>query len=524
MELQTVATLIREGTKILSHFLQSYAGRQPQSVTEILKDTETHDLTETHEKESQRVTTDETIQYQKRQLVKELTLLEGHLQEGCAINGKACDCCLVPRTRIYGNPMPVSIETPPNRVITHQGVMHPVIETFEREYQGDLNELSVGYTSFPLLLTPEHPVLVARNVRRRQRDIWRKAGISEKGLQWLSAEDVTNRDFMVFPRLKGIKDRDDISIQMAELLGWYVAEGSIAGTRVTFSLSKKEIGNIARVKELISNLFGVEPKCYEKPTAIHICYTKREKIAIFKEFGVGARQKHLPLWFFYLPFAKQKAFIMAAIAGDGSQQKYQYVYTTTSEVLIYQFRLLLFRMGILHSLSTRAIGDSFINGRRILPNGPRYDIFIAGDAARSLGLICGQRTSGNHGWISDNYAFLPVKNNRKVPYTGKVFNIAVDGDESYVTAHGAIHNCEKHPIKIEGLAQEAAGMTPEPVFRKLAKWTQEISPITTEAAAASGKYAEKYPELAIEARTFRKALMPGKPVEKEVENEVPAAE
>lgn len=40
-----------------------------------------------------RVTTEETIAYQRRELGKELLLLEKHLQQGCKIGGKACDCC-----------------------------------------------------------------------------------------------------------------------------------------------------------------------------------------------------------------------------------------------------------------------------------------------------------------------------------------------------------------------------------------------------------------------------------------------
>lgn len=487
--------LIREGGSLISGIMRA----QPRHKLEIAGSIPAP--------ATKKVTTEETIRYQRREIGKELLLLEKHMQQGCKIEGKACDCCLVPGTKIYGNPMPVSIEAPLGHVITHQGVVRPITATFERDYCGDLNELSVGYTSFPLLLTPEHPVLIAQNVRESQRDIWRKNGISEDNLQWVPAEKLTDRDFMVFPRFRGIKDRPDISLQMAELLGWYVAEGSITGNRVTFSLDKGETTNIARVKELIRNLFGVEPKWYEKPTVLHICYTEKAKIGIFKDFGIGACRKQLPPWFFYLPFAKQQAFIMAAIAGDGSRQRYQFVYTTTSEALIYQLRLLLFRIGIIHSLSTRSIGENFINGRRISPNGPRYDIFIAGDAARSLGLSCGQRTSGNHGWISENYAFLPIKKNRRVSYTGKVFNIAVDSDESYVTAHGAIHNCEKHPIALEGLAQEALGMTADPIFEDVVEWAREITPITTEAASASGKFDKDYPRLAVTARRLRKSVM-----------------
>lgn len=78
--------------------------------------------------------------------------------------------------------------------------------------------------------------------------------------------------------------------------------------------------------------------------------------------------------------------------------------------------------------------------------------------------------------------------------------------------------CEKHPMKIEGLALEAAGMSSDPVFTKIADWAQNISPITTEEAAGSGRHAEDYPRLAIEARELRKAIMPAPTQVKEVAN------
>ena len=67
--------------------------------------------------------------------------------------------------------------------------------------------------------------------------------------------------------------------------------------------------------------------------------------------------------------------------------------------------------------------------------------------------------------------------------------------------------CEKHPLKIEGLAQEAAGISTDRVFKDLAAWIHDIAPKTTEEASASGQYDAQYPDLAIKARDFRKALM-----------------
>ncbi len=68
--------------------------------------------------------------------------------------------------------------------------------------------------------------------------------------------------------------------------------------------------------------------------------------------------------------------------------------------------------------------------------------------------------------------------------------------------------CEKHPLKIEGLAQETAGMSTDPVYGELAGWIRQIAPMTSEEASASGNYDNEYPRLAMKAREFRKAIMP----------------
>ncbi len=67
--------------------------------------------------------------------------------------------------------------------------------------------------------------------------------------------------------------------------------------------------------------------------------------------------------------------------------------------------------------------------------------------------------------------------------------------------------CEKHPLAIEALAQEALGMTGDPVFNEVARWAKEIAPDTTESASASGKFDEQYPQMAVEARELRKMVM-----------------
>ena len=67
--------------------------------------------------------------------------------------------------------------------------------------------------------------------------------------------------------------------------------------------------------------------------------------------------------------------------------------------------------------------------------------------------------------------------------------------------------CTKHPMAIEALAEEALGMTGNSQYSDITAWSRRVTPMTTTAASASGDYDELYPQLAQEARVFRKHLM-----------------
>ncbi len=75
-----------------------------------------------------------------------------------------------------------------------------------------------------------------------------------------------------------------------------------------------------------------------------------------------------------------------------------------------------------------------------------------------------------------------------------------------------IHNracdcCEKHPEVIEALAEETYGMTGDPVYQDIIKWSAELKPRTTASASESGKFDSEYADYAQKGRLLRKQLM-----------------
>ncbi len=477
----------------------------------------------------------DTLLYQLNHLVAVLSQLEIHLSEGCKIMGVPCDCCLVPGTVIYSNPNITSIEEPSStQVLTHRGRKQSITQHFEREYKGPIQEINFGYTNIPLRVTPEHPILVAKDVRRRQKDRWRKSGIEDSQLQWVEAKYLGNRDFIAFPRtINGTKE-SEVSLDMAELLGWYIAEGSKTENRITFSLGKHETASIEHLNRLIRRVLGKEPKIYIKPTVVHICFTDKEQTKFFEQFGNGARRKHLSSLIFSLSEERKIAFLKGLISGDGHIAKFSIVYTTTSKELAYGLRRLFFNLGLLHSLEEREINKTTINGREIHPNGPRYDIRLAGDSARALAdktgidYAGGKRTVGNHGWVTAKYVYLPVNSNREIPYDGKVYNLAVEKDESYLTVHGALHNCAKHALQARTFAMETISIAarmgkPTAIYNEIATWTPTIEAIDTPEKVESGDYDETYRKESGTASQFRKTVQ-SMIVELKGDNDCPGCE
>lgn len=447
--------------------------------------------------------------------VGELGELEKHFNEHCQIAGKSCPCCVAYDTEVLTPTGAVRqrLFTPGRTVLTHKGTGR-IAQRFAHPFGGELQSISCQYTNFPLRLTPNHPVLAVRKVRHRQEDCWRLAGGIDQGqLSWVSAGDLNNQDFVAFPRLTSVVDMEVATPGLCELMGWYMAEGHLSLGRVTFSLGKHEAEAQERISHLIEEQFGSTPRVYNNSVStVQVCYNGIGLASFFNSCGHGARYKRLPPWLLTLPVSKQWRFLRGLILGDGHLATYEVNMTTTSKNLAFQLRALLYRLGIIHGLSCRPISVSYIEGRQLSPNGPRYDISISGDAARLLtqeaGLPYngGQRTSGQFGWVGEGFVFIPVLKSVPMPYRGTVYNMSVPGDESYLTAHCALHNCAKHLASIGTLAREFINWGGGQEWKDMRDWAERTYPVVETAEKVERLDEAAFQRLAAETRKLRTRL------------------
>jgi len=365
--------------------------------------------------------------------------------------------CVPPGTSVY---TPNSIETVAQAghentsVFTHERRFDKVMGRSKRKYEGELVSIDVKYTNFPIRLTPEHKVLVARDVREPQSSWKEDFNPSPK---WVEAGDLTERDFLTFPRFKETEDMSIVNGDLAELMGRYVADGWINNGCVNFSFGKEEKEDIKRTKDLIESCFGKRPNPTEHRTDLELCLGERKFALLFADFGESAKKKNIPLWFLKLPKSKQYRFLKGLIEGDGCVSDYFiFITRTISKKLAFRLRLLLSRLGVLHSLEEKEQSkEKVIEGRDVSQETKNYLVKVGGDGARKVSNKAGinydggETTSGSHGFVGKRYLYFPIAGIEREEYEGYVYNIETNPANSYVLPQGTVHNCQfKHTCTV----------------------------------------------------------------------------
>jgi ribosomal protein uS19 len=383
--------------------------------------------------------------------------------------------CLLPGTMALGNDYPKNIENikEGDLVLTHSGRFSPVTRTFRRFYKGDVQNVFIyHYSSFPLMITPEHPVLTVKNPLNRNPLLLRP--------EWVCAADLELGDVLMTPILKQTKDKNEVNIldtidskllhekdglvyykedkngrkvplrfkipnhievnkDFLRLVGYYLAEGCTRKNDVVFTFSKKEKDYIKDVKRLLEKIFKIKVHLEFKKNYCHIAvYSVVLKRMFDKLFERGAKNKSIPVWMLYLPSEKQKYIVLSHWRGDGCIKSNCFEMCSSSKKLIFQLQMILHRLGIVPSI--------FANKQN---NGYIYRIRIAGKYLDTFGQIVKIRhphsKSRNRitvfSWTDRNYVYQPIKDIHKEKYEGYVYNLEVKNDNTYVSNGVIVHNC-----------------------------------------------------------------------------------
>lgn len=226
--------------------------------------------------------------------------------------------------------------------------------------------------------------------------------------------------------VRGADAADVESTAFARFLGYWVGDGWVTGDRVFACGAKEDLG-------LLNQLFadaGLSGSAYLDKTVSRIqCGSKHLAMWLRQNFHVGAVEKRLPAWLHTMPREYRSAFLDGYELADGHRERSGEIlaFTTVSRALAIGVRVLLNQDGRAASIGvTQNSRDLRIDGRCVNER-PCYRI-RSYEKARSFQFADGR------GW--------GLVRSVKPAGRYRVYNLAVDEDESYTADGIFVHNCQ----------------------------------------------------------------------------------
>jgi len=258
-----------------------------------------------------------------------------------------------------------------------------------------------------------------------------------------TSQPYIERGFLRFPneRQPGLPLRIKFDTEVAELFGYYCAEGSIVSSKdrpnslsVNFSFSKKEDRLANRVIQLLKACFGVEGRLVHRNTTLAVSVSKASLALLFKALaGERSHRKRVPEMLFDAPRKEVIAFLDAYIMGDGHYFSNGKVSSTTvSWDLAHGVAWLALKCGYFPSVYDAKMPESAIIQGRVVRRVPhQYTVvwYETDDVKRKIA-------------ETDDFYLVPLRNIEKEYFDGVVFNMEVEEEHNYLAGFFLVSNCQ----------------------------------------------------------------------------------
>ena len=365
----------------------------------------------------------------------------GFTSRGCIRN---CRFCLTPDSLVITNngPIPISKIKIGEKVLTHTGRYKKVLDVLTREYEGKVISLDNGAVSrlFKTKITPEHPIFT-RHVS------YRSGGQRLTSFNWLEANKLNktnthrSREAMPFPRIKEErmpkKCSFKITRELMALIGWYLSEGYVSFSekrgfyQTTFCLGKSE-KELSYAKEIVvlAEKIGLKARIYHLSIGyrVVICKVKFSRWLI-KNFGKLAHGKIIPHWVKILPKSFLIPMVETWVKGDGWESpRGETKVTTVSVNLAVSLHEIVVKLGYFSNINKHCNSNKFQD--RIVNSRPAYTVIFRR-------LLDRKRTIKE----DENYIYRTLKGYTQEQYSGLVYNLEVEDDNSYCSPSLTVHNC-----------------------------------------------------------------------------------
>jgi intein/homing endonuclease len=274
-------------------------------------------------------------------------------------------------------------------------------------------------------------------------------------LVWDDAKNISDGDWLVSKHYMGVHDIKSIEVpkqfrkntklgterlgpniffvdrEFLWVIGMYIAEGSASKRSINFALHRKE----EKYRDRLVDFFrsnGYNPcvrKSSENGIVVEINSTT---LSNWFPNWIGKRcyNKHIPNELMALPSSKLMALVSGINDGDGTKNLRENEISQTSEILTMQLVEVLHRAGEKPQVRTS-------QAKALTPIGNKrkkcYIVNWQKDSCKNI------NRKGR--WKFKNELLTKVRRADKKWYSGKVYNLEVEGDHTYVVQNIVVHNC-----------------------------------------------------------------------------------
>ncbi|MFZ5888498.1 MAG: radical SAM protein [Chloroflexota bacterium] len=242
-------------------------------------------------------------------------------------------------------------------------------------------------------------------------------------------------------RRPGIPLKIDVGVEVAELLGYYCAEGNIQKDKkrpnsfsINFSFSKAETELAERVVSLLRLCFGVGARLVNRQTTLSVSVAKASLALLLKSLaGDQSTRKRVPEMFFDAPREVVKAFLDAYVRGDGHRFPNGKVSSTTvSRELAYGIAWLALKCGYFASVYDVEMAEtSRIQGRQVRRAPHQYSVVWYEDSAAKRNFV-----------ETEDYYLIPIREIESESFEGQVYNMEVEEEHNYLVNFLLVSNCQ----------------------------------------------------------------------------------
>lgn len=380
--------------------------------------------------------------------------------------------CFVPGTLIVTKEGLENIEdiTVGVEVLSHTGHWRKVTHVMSRDYVGDVYEV-MPYNGLPIKgVTPEHPVF-ATDYRSGMR-------VSRfRHLDWMPVSQLTKKHYLAFPMLskhvipitwvrffgRGTnaskicsEGRSFFTASLYRLIGYYIGDGSTNNKEIHIDFALGQDNYADDVKTIVEKQLKRKCRVYknEEKHVTRVVFCHVALMRWLKEcVGLDAWSKTMPLHFLSLPIELKIELFRGLLGSDGSicvvEGKYpRFSYTTVSRNLAIRVSMLLYSLGIIASIKKVKNKGYKKDGK----DGFAFVINVTGKSSSKLSNLLGLsldfskknrtfQTAFFSGRETKRYVMHPIQSIKKNQYSGKVYNLEVEIDNSYTTPFAIWHNC-----------------------------------------------------------------------------------